>query len=242
MVASGRGQVEVLMADKTADEARSAVAIMAKAPQPGQVKTRLCPPLSHREAAEFYQCLLLDKIAQVNALQRAAPAVAYSPVDSKPWFEDLTPPHFMLLPQRGDDLGARILFTFDQLFRQGYTQVIVIDSDTPTLPTAYLEQALSLIAARENDVVLGPTEDGGYYLVGLRRSYRELFDRMPWSTSQVFSETRRRSEQYGLAVACTECWYDVDTPEDLARLRNSLDQSQDGLARHTRQFLQEFRW
>jgi hypothetical protein len=148
----------------------------------------------------------------------------------------------MLLPQRGDDLGARILFTFDQLFRQGYTQVIVIDSDTPTLPTAYLEQALSLITARENDVVLGPTEDGGYYLVGLRRSYRELFDRMPWSTSQVFSETRRRSEQYGLAVACTEGWYDVDTPEDLARLRDSLDQIQDGLARHTRQFLLEFQW
>jgi rSAM/selenodomain-associated transferase 1 len=230
------------MADKTADEARSAIAIMAKAPQPGQVKTRLCPPLSHREAAEFYQCLLLDKIAQVNALQGPAPAVSYSPADFRPLFEDLTPPHFMLLPQRGDDLGARIVFTFDQLFHQGYTQVVVIDSDTPTLPTAYLEQALRLITVRENDVVLGPTEDGGYYLVGLRRSYRELFDRMPWSTSQVFPETCRRSEQYGLTVACTECWYDVDTPEDLLRLRDSLDQNQDGLARHTRQFLREFQW
>jgi uncharacterized protein len=229
------------MADKIANEARSAVAIMAKAPQPGQVKTRLCPPLTHRAAAEFYRCLLVDKIAQVNALHRVAPAVSYSPANCKPVFEDLTPPHFMLLPQRGDDLGARILGTFEQLFRQGYTQVIVVDSDTPTLPTAYLEQALRLIAARENDVVLGPTEDGGYYLIGLRRAYPELFARMPWSTSQVLPETRRRSEQYGLTVAYTECWYDVDTPEDLLRLRNSLDQIQDGLARHTRQFLQEFR-
>jgi len=237
MVESGNGQAEGLMADNIADEARNAVAIMAKAPQSGQVKTRLCPPLSYREAAELYRCFLLDKIAQVNTLQRAAPVVSYSPDDSRPLFEDLTPPHFMLIPQHGDDLGARLLFTFDRLFRQGFTQVIVIDSDTPTLPTAYLEQALMLIAERVNDVVLGPTEDGGYYLIGLRQSHRELFEQMPWSTSQVFPETRRRSEQYGLTVACTEYWYDVDTPEDLSRLRESLDQIQDGLARQTRQFL-----
>jgi uncharacterized protein len=237
MVESGNGQAEGLMADNIADEARSAVAIMAKAPQSGQVKTRLCPPLSYREAAELYRCFLLDKIAQVSTLQRAAPVVSYSPDDSRPLFEDLTPPHFMLIPQHGDDLGARLLFTFDRLFRQGFTQVIVIDSDTPTLPIAYLEQALMLIAERVNDVVLGPTEDGGYYLIGLRQSHRELFEQMPWSTSQVFPETRRRSEQYGLTVACTEYWYDVDTPEDLSRLRESLDQIQDGLARQTRQFL-----
>jgi uncharacterized protein len=225
------------MADQRADAARSAVAIMAKAPSPGQVKTRLCPPLSHGEAAELYRCFLLDKIAQVNALQRAAPVISYTPAECKPVFEDLTPAHFMLIPQRGDDLGARLLSTFDQLFHHGYTQVMVIDSDTPTLPTAYLERALMLIAERANDVVLGPTEDGGYYLIGLRQSHRKLFERMAWSTSQVFSETRRRSEQDGLTVACTESWYDVDTPDDLARLRESCEQMQDGVARHTRRFL-----
>ena len=229
------------MADKRAGEPRSAVAIMAKAPQPGEVKTRLCPPLSRRAAAELYRCFLLDKIAQVNVLQRATPVVSYTPSDSKPLFEALAPAHFMLIPQRGDDLGARILWTFDQLFRQGYPQVMVIDSDTPTLPTAYLERAVALIADGESDVVIGPTEDGGYYLIGLRHSRRELFERMPWSTSQVFPETRRRCEQYGLTVACTECWYDVDTPDDLARLSESFDQVQGGLARHTRQFLREFR-
>jgi rSAM/selenodomain-associated transferase 1 len=229
------------MADKNADETRSAVAIMAKAPQPGEVKTRLCPPLSHRAAAELYRCFLLDKIAQVNALQRAAPVVSYSPSDSQLTFQALAPAHFILIPQRGDDLGARILSTFDQLFRQGYTPVMVIDSDTPTLPTAYLERALGLIAESENDIVLGPTEDGGYYLIGLRQSHRELFEQIPWSTSQVFPETRRRSAQYGLTVACAEYWYDVDTPDDLARLSRSFDQIQDGLARHTRRFLREFR-
>lgn len=229
------------MADKRADAVRSAVAIMAKAPSPGQVKTRLCPPLSQGEAAELYRCFLLDKIAQVNTLQRATPVVSYSPADSKPLFEELAPGHFILIPQRGDDLGARLLSTFDQLFRQGYRQVLAIDSDTPTLPTAYLEQALALMAERENDVVLGPTEDGGYYLIGLRRPHRELFERMPWSTPQVVPETRRRAEQYGLLVAYTESWYDVDTPDDLTRLRAALDQIRDGMARHTRRFLQEFR-
>jgi uncharacterized protein len=226
------------MVANIAEEVRSAVAIMAKAPQPGQVKTRLCPPLSHGEAAQLYQCFLLDKIAQVNALLRVTPVVSYSPDESKSVFQDLTPPHFILIPQRGDDLGARILFTFDQLFRQGYTQVIVIDSDTPTLPIAYLERGLRLIAACQNDVVLGPTEDGGYYLIGLRQPHPELFERMPWSTSQVFPETRCRAEQSGLTVAYTDAWYDVDTPEDLARLIESLAHHQAGLAQQTRQFLQ----
>src|ERR671924_2113405 len=103
------------MAVNTVGEVRSAVAVMAKAPQPGQVKTRLCPPLSHGEAAQLYQCFLLDKIAQVNALPRVAPVVSYSPDESKSVFQDLTPPHFILVPQRGDDLGARISFTFEQL-------------------------------------------------------------------------------------------------------------------------------
>jgi uncharacterized protein len=229
------------MADKIAATVRSAIAIMAKAPQPGQVKTRLCPPLSHTGAAQLYQCFLRDKIAQVDGIQGTAPVVSYTPDDSQPLFKDLTPPHFTLIPQCGDDLGARLLSTFEQLFRQGYTQVIVIDSDTPTLPTACLEEALRLIAARENDVVLGPTEDGGYYLIGLRQSYPKLFERMPWSTAQVFPETRRRSAQSGLTVACCESWYDVDTPEDLARLTESLDHPQDGSARWTRQFLRRLR-
>jgi rSAM/selenodomain-associated transferase 1 len=225
------------MADNPVDDTRSAVAIMAKAPWPGEVKTRLCPPLSHQEAAALYRCFLLDKIAQVNALSRASPVISYTPADSRSWFAASTPAHFTLIPQRGDDLGARLFATFGQLFAQGYAQVIVIDSDTPTLPITHLEQALRLIAAGDNDVVLGPTEDGGYYLIGLRRAHGELFEQMPWSTSRVFPETRRRSAQLGLTVACTACWYDVDTPADLARLRISLDQCRDGDAQHTRQFL-----
>jgi len=158
---------------------------MAKAAWPGQVKTRLCPPLSHEEAADLYRCFLLDKIGQVAALQRAAPVISYGPPDAKAFFEDLAPACFVLVPQLGDDLGAKLLSTFAQLFSQGYRQVMAIDSDTPTLPTAYLEHALEVMDARETDVVLGPTEDGGYYLIGLPHRYRELFDDMRWRTPHI---------------------------------------------------------
>jgi uncharacterized protein len=229
------------MAKTKANRTPCAIAIMAKAPSPGQVKTRLCPPLTPIEASALYQCFLLDKIAQVSALHGVMPVLSYDSVEAKPLFAALIPPHFLLVPQLGDDLGARLLSTFDQLFQLGFTEVMAIDSDTPTLPMAYLEHALQLIAMPGTDVVLGPTEDGGYYLIGLRRSRPELFAHMPWSTPQVFPETMRRSEQNGLAVACAEGWYDVDTPDDLVRLRESLVHLKDGQARHTRQFLQGFR-
>jgi len=229
------------MSHQTIAGSRSAVAIMAKAPLAGEVKTRLCPPLTHDTAAKLYQCFLRDKIAQVNALQRATPVISYSPADARSTFEALTPAHFLLIPQRGHDLGARILGTFEQLFGQGYHRVVVIDSDTPTLPVDYLEQALGLVTEVENDVVLGPTEDGGYYLIGLRHSYPALFAQMPWSTPEVFAETCRRSTRCGLTVACTEGWYDVDTPDDLTRLAASFAQIHNGWARHTRQFFRKFR-
>jgi len=134
-----------------------------------------------------------------------------------------------------------LLSTFIQLFRQGFAQVLAIDSDTPTLPTAYLQRALDVIAQPGNDVVLGPTEDGGYYLIGLRRAHRDLFEDMPWSTPQVLSETLRRAEAQGLHAVCVEPWFDVDTPDDLQRLRDAFKTDANGQAPHTQRFLQGYR-
>jgi len=229
------------MARERADGLSSAVAIMAKAPRPGQVKTRLCPPLSRQQAAALYRCFLLDKIAQVDSLQGSAPALSYGPPESRPFFQDFAPPHFLLVPQLGADLGGRLLSTFIQLFRQGFAQVLAIDSDTPTLPTAYLQRALDVIAQPGNDVVLGPTEDGGYYLIGLHRAHRDLFEDMPWSTPQVLSETLRRAEAQRLHAVCVEPWFDVDTPDDLQRLRDAFKADANGQAPHTQRFLQGYR-
>lgn len=221
---------------------RSAVAIMAKAPQPGDVKTRLCPPLSHQQAAALYRCFLLDKIAQVDDLPDAVPVLSYSPLEARSFFQELTPPHFLLVGQLGPDLGARLLSTFVQLFQQGFEQVLVIDSDTPTLPGAYLRHALDLIAQPEHDVVLGPTEDGGYYLIGQRCAHGELFADMPWSTSQVLRETLRRAAGHHLHTVHVEPWFDVDTPDDLQQLMASLEATPNGQAQHTQRFLREQPW
>jgi rSAM/selenodomain-associated transferase 1 len=198
-----------------------AVAIMAKAPRPGDVKTRLCPPLRAVDAAALYRCFLLDKIAAVGALAHAQPVVAYTPADARPEFEALAP-DFALVAQEGPELGARLHATLGALLAAALAGAIAVDSDTPTLPRELLQQAVDCLAAAESDVVVGPTEDGGYYLIGVRTAHRELFDDVPWSTPAVLDVTLRRAAAAGLRVTCLPSWFDVDTPEDLERLRTAL--------------------
>jgi uncharacterized protein len=217
---------------------RVAVTIMAKTPRAGEVKTRLCPPFTSIEAAELYRCFLLDKIEQVRGLKAVSQAISYTPLEGKAYFEELAP-GFVLIPQQGPDLGARLAHSFDQLFAQGYAAAMAIDSDTPTLPPHFLEEAFDLVTTPTIDLVLGPSDDGGYYLIGLRRVYRELFENMTWSTAQVTPETIRRAEARGLKVASLPLWFDVDTPEDLERLHASLRSSPTDAARHTRAFFKE---
>lgn len=218
-----------------------AVAIMAKAPRPGEVKTRLCPPLDAPEAAALYRCFLLDKLAAVRALGGVQPAVAYAPADARAEFEALAP-GFLLVPQEGPDLGARLHATLASLLAGGHAGAIAVDSDTPTLPGAFLQEAADRLAHPGTDVVVGPTEDGGYYLIGVRAARRELFDGMPWSTPAVLEETLRRTAAAGLRTTRLPTWFDVDTPDDLGRLRAALAAGNPAPgAAHTRHFLEGWR-
>lgn len=212
---------------------------MAKAPRPGEVKTRLCPPLSPAEAAELYRCFLLDKVAQVRSVDGATAVLAFTPDTDRRTFEALAP-GVSLLAQRGDDLGSRLLNGLDDLLRGGHAGALAIDSDTPTLPTDFLRQAIDLVVTPGIDVVLGPTEDGGYYLIGMRTVWPSLFAAMPWSTAEVFPETIRRAEAHGLRVACLPSWFDVDTGDDLDRLVALVRRGDADDAHHTRLFLE--RW
>jgi rSAM/selenodomain-associated transferase 1 len=199
-----------------------AVAIMAKAPRPGAVKTRLCPPLLAAEAAALYRCFLLDKIAAVQALVGARPVVAYTPDEAQAEFA-LLAPSFTLVAQRGPDLGTRLHATLAGLLAAGHPGAIAVDSDTPTLPREFLQQAVDYLTQPGPDVVLGPTEDGGYYLIGVRAAHRALFDSVPWSTSAVLEVTLGRAAAAGLKAVCMPAWFDVDTPDDLRRLQTALD-------------------
>jgi rSAM/selenodomain-associated transferase 1 len=208
---------------------------MAKAPLAGAVKTRLCPPLSPREAAALARCFLRDRVAQVRALRGVRPVVAYAPASERARFQRLAP-GVDLIAQVGADLGARMRAALATLLVEGHEAVIALGTDTPTLSTTVLQSAVDRIASGDADVVLGPADDGGYYLIGVRGDHPSLFEDLPWSTSAVLEITERRARAARLRTARIAPCFDVDTPDDLARLRAALTE-RPGVAPATGRFL-----
>ncbi|NJD67640.1 MAG: glycosyltransferase [candidate division NC10 bacterium] len=216
---------------------RYAIAVMGRAPEPGRVKTRLVPPLSYEQAAALYRCLLADKLQQVAGLPDIDPYLAYTPLQARPSMMTLVPAGFTLIPQAGSTLGDRLHRLSAILLERGHPAVILIDSDSPTLPTSFLSDAVARLQDGSTDLVLGPTDDGGYYLIGLKRPYRTLFDDIPWSSPTVLAETLQRAAAHRLQATVLPSWFDVDRPNDLTRLRRDLATTAPDTAPHTRRFL-----
>jgi len=201
------------------DIVKQALVVMAKAPVPGTVKTRLCPPLSPDMAAKLYRCFLIDIFQRVIGGQGALKVLAYTPESARSEFLSLLPAGpFTLVPQRGKNLGERMAHLFEELCQGGHTGISLIGSDSPHLPPEFLQESMEHLKNPRVDVVLGPSEDGGYYLIGLREPQRGLFQGIPWSTDKVLAETLDRAHHLGLNVALLPRWYDIDTLEDLRRL------------------------
>ena len=221
-----------------------ALGVMAKAPLVGEVKTRLVPPLTKQEAAELNVCFIRDmaaNIASVSETEAASSLVVYTPIGSESTFDGVLPEGFKLLVQRGISLGERLYNATDDLLRQGYGAVCLINSDSPTLPRWLLIRAIELLASDGDRVVLGAAEDGGYYLIGLKHAHRDLFSEIAWSTSDVLACTRQRAAGIDLPVEILPPWYDVDDADTLNRLCQDLffSESSEGSypAPHTRAFL-----
>jgi hypothetical protein len=195
---------------------------MAKAPVPGRVKTRLCPPLTEEQAASLAHGFLLDALARARTLAAAALYLAYSPPDAGAIFREIAGEGITCLPQEGDDLGQRMDRLSRRLLAAGHPAVAIIGTDTPTLPVSVLADALDRLAGGHADLVLGPSEDGGYYLIGMRRPLPGIFADIAWGGPTVLADTRERAAGLGLKVSLLQSWFDVDTPEDLARLRDAL--------------------
>jgi rSAM/selenodomain-associated transferase 1 len=205
-----------------------ALAMMIKAPRAGKSKTRLAPPLTPQEAAAISTCFLRDtaaNIAQtVDACGAASPAAGiavYTPVGMEDAFAGLLPEGFCLLAQRGEPFGDRLVHAAEDLLALGYGAVCLIDSDSPTLPGESLRLAVGALARPGDRLVLGPSEDGGYYLIGLKRVHRRLFEDIDWSTDKVTPQTLARAAELGLEVVELPTWYDVD---DAATLRMLCDE------------------
>ena len=199
-----------------------AVAVMAKVPGEVPVKSRLHAALTPERATALYRCFLLDRLDALAAVAGVCPVVAFTPAHARAEMAALAPPRVPLLAQEGDDLSARLSHVFERLFDGGHAAVIALDSDSPTLPMAYVTQAADALTLAKADVVIGPTDDGGYYLIGVGRRQPALFDGIPWSTSATRAATEARARDLGLSVLLLPRWFDVDTPEDLQRLRADL--------------------
>ncbi len=197
--------------------------MFAKYWEPRQVKTRLAASLGPIAASELYRGFVATLAHRFREMGDRR-VIGFTPAERRAEFADLGGSHWELQSQSQGHLGERLAQFFDEAFRRGAGRVVLIGSDSPTLPVSYVERAFQRLA--ECDVVLGPTDDGGYYLVGASRPVNVMFHDIDWSTPRVWEQTIARLAQHQLTYETLPPWYDVDELPDLQRLQGELSQMQ----------------
>ncbi len=195
-----------------------ALIIFARQPIPGKVKTRLTPPLSPRQAASLYHFMLTDIMSRTEALEGVDRVLFYSGGEGAERYFQENCPGLPLHQQKGPDLGSMMEEAFSRVFADGYRTVAIIGSDCPDLPVSFICEAFRLLADGPSEAVFGPAEDGGYYLLAMKRVHRELFHGVSWGNGHVLRESLEKAGAMGLHVSRLPVWGDVDTFEDLTRL------------------------
>ena len=195
------------------------IIIMTKVPTAGNVKTRLEPFLTPEQCAELAECFLLDTVSKAKSLQNKL-IIAYSPSEKRDDLQELVGNKQILVEQKGVNLGERMFYAFQIAFRQNSDAVVMIGTDSPTFPPEFIERAYENL--KNGDAVLGKTEDGGFYLIGLRTLRKEIFENIEWSSPKTFQQTARNIKSLGLKLSLLPTWFDVDFPNDLERLRKDL--------------------
>jgi uncharacterized protein len=201
------------------------VAVMAKASQPGFSKTRLCPPLTPEEAADFNTAFLQDVAANILTAATSTEIngyMAYSPPGCAPFFESILPDRIGLLECCLPDFGDCLFSAITQLFDHAHQGAVVLNSDSPTLPTSLLVETAEVLARPGDRMVLGPSTDGGYYLLGLKQPHKRMFEDIDWSTERVARQTLERANELGLSVHTLPAWYDIDDVTALRTLHAEL--------------------
>jgi rSAM/selenodomain-associated transferase 1 len=206
-------------------KAACAIAVMAKASAPGLTKTRLSPPLSFDEAAALNTAFLKDIAGNIALAAKTTPIatyMAFGPPKSEAFFAANLPPDVGLFETWLGDFGQCLSFAIDKLFALGHTAACVLNADSPTLPTPILLELAEALDRPGDRMVIGPAEDGGYYVLGLKAANARLFEHIAWSTSDVFRQTLQRAEDLRLPVHILPEWYDVDDAMSLRRLYREL--------------------
>jgi rSAM/selenodomain-associated transferase 1 len=220
---------------------KEALVVMAKAPREGEIKTRLSGALSPEEVRRLYVAFLGDTFALMEDVkderENLALALCYTPEGEEEAFEEVEREGSLMILQRGESLGERLTNCFADLFALGFESIVVIGADSPTLPGEYVFDAFECFET-DDDVVIGPTEDGGYYLVGMRKLHGRIFEDIPWGTGGALNATIERAREAELNLVLLPEWRDVDTPEDFQRLKRELEENTQ-TAKFTRRFLKE---
>jgi uncharacterized protein len=239
------------MGCRTAEvEKDCAIGVMAKAPRPGFCKTRLCPPLQPDQAAALSAAFLRDITENIALAAREAAItgyIAYAPEGTEALFDGhlasgtrlLLADGSPLMPPDVEGFGRCLLHAVLAMLARDHGSAVVLNSDSPTLPTALLVRTARALAAPGDRIVLGPADDGGYYLLGMKAAHAHLFANIVWSTDTVAETTRLRAGELGLEVVELPSWYDVDDHEALNRL---VAETSGYAAPFTMQALARFGW
>lgn len=211
------------------------IAFMAKASAPGRAKTRLVPPLTFEQAADLNTAFLQDVAENLVLAGEQARAgenfsivgyAAYGPPGSTDFFRRILPAAIDLVEAWLPNFGDCLFHTIGEILGRGHQSAVVLNSDSPTLPTALLVETAEVLARPGDRAVLGPSTDGGYYLLGLKQAHRRMFEDITWSTERVAEQTLARAREIGLAVHMLPVWYDVDDVEALKRLEAELREAE----------------
>jgi len=194
----------------------SALLIFAKWPAPGAVKTRLSPPLTADEAANLYRCMFLDTMAATASLTGITRILCYDGVNVEKQFRELAP-DVHIARQQGEGLGERMQSAFGEAFDKGFSAIAVIGTDAPHLATTQIDAAFNRLAEGDTDLVFGPSDDGGYYLLAMKQQHPELFREIPWSSATVLEKSLARAAAAGLRTALLPGGFDLDTVDELHR-------------------------
>jgi len=196
--------------------------MFAKYWEPGAVKTRLAAHVGEQAAASLHQHFVATLISRL-AGHGDTRQLCYWPPAAENAFKQAAGSNWSLAVQSAGDLGARMEGFFQAAFNNGASRVVLVGSDSPSLPVSYIEQAFELL--KDHPVVLGPAEDGGYYLIGASLATPPVFNDIAWSSGDVWRQTTARLEAAGIAYASLPAWYDVDLWPDLQRLLNDLQRN-----------------
>ena len=207
---------------------------MAKIPIAGTVKTRLQPFLSAEQSATLAECFLRDTVSKAESLPNEL-IIAYTPVEKLDVLRAILSKEQIFIEQKGANLGDKMFHAFEFAFSQNPDAVVMIGTDSPTFPAQFITQAFEMLS--EADAVLGETADGGFYLIGLRKLKKEIFETVEWSSPETFEQTARNIENLNLKLSLLPNWYDVDTPDDLKRLKKDLSKNP-SIAPKTFEFLE----